>query len=90
MATNRATKPTRKSVKEEEIVWKTNRIQLLAPIGRLIVRAENTVSGKAYEWRGSGAIVEVDERDVETIFRIRSGFQPCTSCGDSRTFMLLD
>ena len=78
--------------KPAKVVYKTNRVQMLAPIGRLIVRPDQTVSGKGYEWIGCGSIIEVDERDVPGIFRIRSGFQPCPSChdGDSNMFMVLD
>lgn len=90
MATKSSNKIDRKEVKEK--TYRMNRVQLLAPLGRLIVRPENTVSGKGYEWHGCGDIVEVDERDVKVIFKIRSGFQPCASChdGDSTMFMVLD
>lgn len=47
-------------------------------------------SGNGYVFSGSGAIVEVDERDVPTIMATRSGMNPCPGCSESMLFEILD
>jgi len=43
------------------------------------IKLSGSVTGKLYIWEGSGAIVEVDERDVEELLTKKLGDNAC--CG---------
>lgn len=74
---------------KEPIEPRMNRVQFFGPF-RLVIRPEETPSGNGYIFSGSGAIVQVDERDVERILKTRSGMAPCPGCSESMLFEILD
>lgn len=74
---------------KEPVKPRMNHVQFFGPF-RLVIRAEETPSGNGYIFPGPGAIVEVDERDVERILKTRSGMAPCPGCSESMLFEILD
>lgn len=75
-----------KSEDDEELGIETsdspiyNKVRLQSRISARII-ASGSVSGKRYEWKRSGAIVEVDEEDAPGLLEKRLGDKTC--CGGS-------
>lgn len=87
------------SEKEEELVVETyetpiyNKVKIQSRISaRVVVSGDRTVSGKRYEWKRSGDIVEVDKEDAPGLLEKRLGDKTC--CGASpdnlKVFILVE